>query len=194
MKSILLVAAAATLMSACAATGPKTAWGKANVSKVDYGTDVGMCTGYAAMTGSGNGSNTAGGINGQNTPASGNSAAHAGRATGSSSAPGTGTTNSGGGSGGAFPTGGGGAYRDSMPTDMVQRAATQQRSQEMAAQRARTVALSRCLTERGYTEIKLTPEQRAHLGTLKEGSNEYHEYLYKLGADPQVLKLQAARK
>jgi hypothetical protein len=30
----------------------------------------------------------------------------------------------------------------------------------------------------------LTPEQRAHLATLKPGSDAYHEYLYKIGSDP----------
>ena len=38
------------------------AWGKPGVSKVDFGTDVGMCTGMAAMQNTGDGSNTAGGI------------------------------------------------------------------------------------------------------------------------------------
>jgi len=184
MKKILLVAAIAAVMTACATPGQQTAWGKANVSKVDYGTDVGMCTGFAAMAASGNGANTAGGINGANGTAQtrgGDSARAAGPA-------GSGPT------GAAFPTGGGGAYRDSAPPDVVSRAATQQRTQEMAAQRARSEALSSCLTERGYTEFKLTAEQRAHLATLKEGSNEYHQYLYQLGADPAVVKAQAAKK
>ena len=49
--------------------------------------------------------------------------------------------------------------------------------------------------ERGYTEFALTPEQRAHLATLPQGSDERREYLYKLGTDPEVLKTQkAARK
>jgi hypothetical protein len=184
MKQILLVAAVAAVLTACATPAQQTAWGKPNVSKVDYGTDVGMCTGFAAMAASGNGANTAGGINGANgsVQSRGGDAARTGGRAGS------------GPSGGAFPTGGGGAYRDSAPPDVVSRAATQQRTQDMAAARARTEALSSCLTERGYTEFKLTSEQRAHLATLKEGSNEYHQYLYQLGADPEVVKAQAAKK
>ena len=184
MKQILLVAAVAAVLTACATPAQQTAWGKPNVSKVDYGTDVGMCTGFAAMAASGNGANTAGGINGSNgsVQSRGGDAARTGGRAGS------------GPSGGAFPTGGGGAYRDSAPPDVVSRAATQQRTQDMAAARARTEALSSCLTERGYTEFKLTAEQRAHLATLKEGSNEFHQYLYQLGADPEVVKAQAAKK
>jgi hypothetical protein len=41
---------------------------------------------------------------------------------------------------------------------------------------------------RGYSEIKLTPEQREHLATLPEGSDARREYLHKLGSDPAVIK------
>ena len=75
-------------------------------------------------------------------------------------------------------------YRDSASADFVQRAATQQRAQEMAAQRARAEALKICLVERGYTEFALTAEQRAQLAKLPQGSDERREYLYKLGTDP----------
>jgi hypothetical protein len=71
-------------------------------------------------------------------------------------------------------------------SDYAQRAATQQRTQEMMVKRARADTLKGCLTERGYREITLSAEQRAHLATLKAGSNEYHEYLYKIGSDPAV--------
>jgi hypothetical protein len=193
-RTILVVAMAAT-MAGCAAQGPKTAWAKANVSKQDYGTDVGMCTGYAAMATSGNGANTAGGINGQNGGAMGTGTQDQQRAGAGSSGPAptpTGPQNGAGGSGAAFPTGTG-AYRESMSDDMVTRAATQQRTQEMAKLRAQQMALSSCLTKRGYTEIELTSAQRAELGKFKEGSKEYLEYLYKLGADPTVISAQSTK-
>ena|SRR5689334_10034097 len=194
MNRILLVAAVSVAMGGCAAQGPKTAWAKANVTKQDYGTDVGMCTGYAAMASAGNGANTAGGINGQNGGAMGTSTQdqqRSGGATagGPSTAP-SGPQNNAGGSGAAFPTGSG-AYRESMSDDMVTRAATQQRTQQMAAKRAQQMALSSCLNQRGYTEITLTSEQRAELGKMKEGTKEYLEYLYKLGADPAIIKAQS---
>jgi hypothetical protein len=181
MRPILLVAAAgATALLAGCATGPATAWGKPNVSKVDYGTDIGMCTGLAAMQGSGNGANTAGGLNGQNGSAPKTNQGDTARASGANSQQ---QSNS----GSAFPTGGG-MYRDSAPQDVVQRAATQQQAQAMAEKRARADAFKSCIMERGYQEFTLTAEQRQHLATLKPGSNEYHEYLYKLGADPANLR------
>jgi len=191
MKQILLVAGSAALLSACAATGPQTAWAKPDVSKVDYVTDLGMCTGLAAMAESGNGSNTAGGINGQNSSVPDTKGSDAGKAAGQSAGASGGATPAP--SGAAFPTGGG-MYRDSADPDIVQRAATQQRTQEMAVKRARTEALKSCYVERGYQEITLTPEQRAHLGTLKQGSNEYLAYLAKIGADPAVIKAQSKAK
>jgi hypothetical protein len=167
MKSILFAAGAALALCACATTtssGPPTSWGKAGVSKQEYGNDVGMCTGLAAQAGSGSGVNTAGGVSGKN---------------------------SGAGSSGASEGGGGtvagGTYQGMASSDYAQRAATQQRSQEMAAKRARTDAYKSCLTERGYKEFTLTAEQRAHLASLPAGSNEYHEYLYSLGTDPAVV-------
>jgi hypothetical protein len=80
----------------------------------------------------------------------------------------------------------GGTYSGMASSDYAQRAATQQRTQEMMVKRARADTLKGCLTERGYREITLSAEQRAHLATLKAGSNEYHEYLYKIGSDPAV--------
>jgi hypothetical protein len=170
-------------MSACTINGqgPMTAWGKAGVSKVDYGTDVGMCTGYAAMQGSGNGANTAGGIDGQNGAGRAGNGGDSAIAAGQAPAPGA---------AGAPTTIGGGTYQGMASQDMVQRAATQENSQQMAARMAREAKLKGCLVERGYQEFRLTSEQRAHLATLKAGSNEYHEYLYSLGADASVLKKQ----
>jgi hypothetical protein len=176
MKSILMLAVSAALLTACAATGPQTAWGKPGISKVDYVTDLGTCTAMSAMAEAGNGANTAGGINGRNGEAPGSTGADAAKTSGASQPP----------PGQAFPTGGGGVYRDSAPADVVNRAATQQQSQQMAAQRLRTDALKSCYTERGYQEFKLTPEQRMHLGTLKKGTNEYLQYLAEIGTSPSV--------
>ena len=167
MKTIILSAAIALALSACTTTPHATAWGKANVSKKEYGTDVGMCNGLASMEGSGNGANTAGGMQG-------NRASGAGAAN----------------QGGSLGTLGGGTYTGTASPDLVNRAATQQQSQEMASKRARDETLTRCLTERGYTKFALTPEQNAELAKLKVGSNEYHEYLYKLGANAEVVSKQ----
>ena len=178
MKSILLVVASTSLLSACAATGPETAWGKAGVSKVQYVTDLGTCTGIAAMQEAGNGANTAGGINGKNSTTPN-------QAPGGQNQPPPGT---------AMPTGGGGMYRDSAPPDVVNRAANQQQSQAMAAQRLRADALKGCFVEHGYKEFTLSAEQRAHLGTLKPGTNEYLQYLAEIGANPDGSASQAAPK
>jgi hypothetical protein len=174
MKPILLLALVA-LLSACSTTGPTTAWGKQGVSMFEYRTDGAECAAIAATSNpESNGANTAGGINGRN-----------------SSTPSTPTVatgpGSGGASGAAFPTGGGGAYRDSASPDFVQRAATQQRTQEMAVQRMRADKLKSCLVKRGYKEFMLTAEQRAHLATLPQGSEQRREFLYKLGTDPAIL-------
>jgi hypothetical protein len=166
MKSMLFAAGAALALSACTTTTSlPTAWGKAGVTKQDYGNDVGMCTGLAAQATSGSGVNTAGGVSGKNS----------GGESGSATA------------GAGAGTVAGGTYQGMASSDYAQRAATQQRSQEMAAKRAQADAYKSCLTGRGYKEFTLTPEQRAHLATLKAGSNEYHEYLYSLGSDPAVV-------
>jgi len=101
----------------------------------------------------------------------------------------------GGGSGQASPDASipsGGSYSGMASSDYVQRAATEQRTQEMAAQRARNEALNSCLVGRGYQQFALTPEQEAHLSTLKKGTNEYLEYLYKLGTDGEVVRKQSS--
>jgi hypothetical protein len=187
MKSILFAAIAMVLVAGCTVTnGPTTAWGKEGVSMLDYRTDGGQCAVLAATaTPESNQANTAGGINGQNGAARESNGGDAAAAAGggpNATAPGA--------SGSAFPTGGGGMYRDNTNPDVVSRAATQQQTREMAVQRARVDALKYCLSDRGYTEFTLTPEQRAHLETLPQGSDERREYLYKLGTDPQVLKTQ----
>lgn len=165
MKSSLFAAGVVVALSACAATGQPTAWGKAGVSKADYGNDIGMCTGLASQMASGNGSNTAGGVNGRNN------SGQAGAAT----------------AGASSGTVAGGTYQGMASGDFAQRAATQQRAQEMAAKRMQADAFRNCIVERGYREFTLTPEQRAKLGSLKHGSSEYYEYLYMLGSDPKVV-------
>jgi len=175
MKSVLLLAVSAGLLSACV-TGPETVWGKPGISKVDYVTDLGTCTAMSEMAKSGNGANTAGGINGSNSSAPGSTGGDAAKGAGANQAS----------PGAAVPTGGGGVYRDSAPADVVNRAATQQQSQQMAASRLRTEAFKTCYVERGYQEFKLTPEQRQHLGTLKKGTNEYLQYLAEIGTAPKA--------
>jgi hypothetical protein len=183
MKTIqmLACATAAAALVACSTT-PSTqlAWGKAGVSKQDFGTDIGNCTGLAAATEStDNGANTAGGISGKNATGGGQGVA-------SNSGPSVGA------SAGSPQTIGGGTYRDMANPDLVQRAATQQRAQEMNKVRASQGVLKSCLTERGYREFSLTPEQHAVLAKLPLGSNDYYEYLYKLGSDAEVMAKQAA--
>ena len=181
MKTMILVACA-TVLCACTTPGQQTSWGKAGVSKVDYGTDVGMCTGTASLFGSGSGINTAGGISGSNNmppphePGRGSQELSPGGGPPPASQAAT---------SGSLPASGN--YSGTVSQDYAQRAATQQRSQEMLAKRARSDALKSCLSGRGYKEFTLSAEQRAHLATLKTGSNEYHEYLYKLGSDPAVI-------
>jgi len=183
MKAILSVAISAALLSACAAKAPETAWGKPGASKFDYVTDLGTCSAMAAMAQTGNGSNTAGGLSGHNnsapTPNGGDAAKAAAQPGGPSP-------------GAATPTGGGGVYRDSAPVDVANRAAAQQSTQKMAAQRIRNDTLRTCYTERGYHEFRLTPEQRAQLGSLEKGSNEYLQYLSDIATDPALLKSKVA--
>ncbi len=181
MKTTMTISCAlAALLTGCATTPPtQLAWGKGGVSMVDYGTDVGTCTGLAALSENGdNGANTAGGISGKNsTGGRTESASNTGPSVGASA--------------GSPQTIGGGTYRDMANPDLVQRAATQQRATEMNKIRARQTALKSCLTERGYREFSLTPEQNAHLATLPTGGKEYYEYLYKLGSDGEIVAKQA---
>jgi hypothetical protein len=196
MKSTRAMAMAMAMVMLVALTGcsmngstPLTAWGKKDISMLDYRTDAGQCALIAVtLSTEENGANTAGGISGQNAtvPQQGpsGSGVSAGNIPGTSPNP-TPTPRSTSGN----------TYRESASADFVNRAVQQQRSQEMAAQRARNDALKSCLSNRGYTEFELTPEQRATLSKLPQGSDERREYLYKLGTDAQVLDGQAvARK
>jgi len=184
MKSILSALCAALSVCACTtSSGPATAWGKEGVSMLDYRTDGGQCAVIAAtVPADSNGDHAAGGLSGKNEttrlPQAGS-----GDSTASSGATGS-----------AFPTGGGGMYRDNTNPDTVNRAANQQQAAEVAANKARGARLKSCLAERGYTEFALTPEQKAKLATLPEGSTERREYLYKLGTDASVLKSQAVQR
>ncbi len=182
MKTTLLAACASAALCACATPGPETAWGKAGVSKVDYGTDLGMCHGLAAQQGSISAPNTAGGINGQNGQAQTGADRGATTRPGADGAPRPATQ---GGTAGSTPAGG--TYSGMASADYAQRAATQQRTQEMMAKRAQADALKGCLTQRGYREFPLSGEQRAHLATLKAGSDEYQQYLYRIGSDPAIV-------
>ena len=189
MKPIYWVVCAAATVMGCSvnSSNPTTAWGKKDVTMLNYRTDGAECAVLAATTSSGeNGANTAGGISGANASvpqqrASGASNASAGAAGG-------------GGAGGAQAVGGGGTYRDSGSADLATRAAQQQQSQEMAANRMRNDRLKSCLVSRGYTEFSLNADQRAKLSTLPQGSDERREFLYQLGTDPEVLEKQALVK
>lgn len=190
MKRILFAATVVMGLGACATTNaPATAWGKKDVSMLDYRTDGGQCAVLAATASPGeNGARTAGGINGSNASVPNDMGRSAqGGATGAT-APSTGSA----GTSSPLPTNGS-IYRENASPDFVMRAATQQRTREMAEQRARVQMLKSCLTERGYTEFTLSSEQRAKLSKLAPGSDERREYLYKLGTDPEVLSKAAVK-
>ena len=188
MKPTLLVSCAVAAVCGCTVNGagPVTSWGKHGVTMLDYRSDAGQCAVIAA-TGqiSPEEADTAGGINRANSSVpeqarEGGNTAVAGSLPASESNP-TSTAN----------TIGGSTYRDSANPDFVNRAAMQQRSAEMATQRARHDRLKFCLANRGYTEFALTDEQRAALARLPEGSEQRREYLYQLGTDPDVLARQS---
>lgn len=48
-------------------------------------------------------------------------------------------------------------------------------------------ALRSCLTQRGYRQFALTPEQRQRLKRLALGSEKRRAYLHGLASDPQIL-------
>ena len=188
MKAAIVIAITAALLGGCASTStPQTAWGKEGVSMLDYRTDAGQCAVMAATGKVPGTDSTMTGIRGQNNapPPRGND----GGAAASGAQAGAGGQNSSGSSNtSSVPTTSGSVYRESASDDFVNRAAMQQRAQELAAQKARTEALKVCLTDRGYKEFELTAEERAKLRTLPNGSDERREYLYQLGTDPEVLK------
>ena len=169
------VAAAIIAASGCSVNQNKaTSWGKENVSKLDYQADTLLCATLAQQA-SGDGSvNTAGGVSGKN----GSGRIPGGDGNGAGASGGTGNA----------PSIGGGTYEGHASTDYVSRAANQQRAMEMQMKQVRMETVRKCLVERGYTEFELTPEQRAELAQLRQGSQERLDYLYKLGTNPDFLK------
>jgi len=177
MKIILSFAISVALLSGCAATGPKTAWGKPGISRETYVTDLGTCMAVAGMTQPGNGSHTAGGLDGKNMqPRAGNHSDIGRYSGGANNAPGA-----------AVVVGGGGVYRDSAPLDVVNRAVNQEQAVEISAKRQAIDTFRTCYVQNGYQEFNLTPEQRRHLGALQGGSNEYLAYLAEIGTEPAKL-------
>ena len=186
MKRSLRVLVAVTAVAGCTMNGsqPLTSWGKPGITMLDYRTDSGQCALIGATSGyDQNGAKNAGGISGQN--ASPSVDGQSGPATASAAAAGSAPA-----PGGPARTIGNSTWRDGASPDFVNRAVTQQQSQEMAAQRARNDALRFCLASRGYIEFALTPEQRAKLSKLEQGSEERRQYLFSLGTDPEVLSKQ----
>ena len=94
-------------------------------------------------------------------------------------------------------TGGGSATPGSAEAaqasnDAMLAAANDQRAaQTHADARARQLAHNQCLRDRGYTEFRLTAEQRAHIDSLPPDSAERRDYLHQLSADANVLRTQA---
>jgi hypothetical protein len=181
MRSAWFSAILATCLAGCATPGPKTAWGKPGVTPYVYVTDIGLCSGLAAQQGAGNGMNTAGGISGHNSSPPTESPGRSTQRTVSGEPP----PASAAASSVSLPAGG--TYSGTVSSDYAQRAATQQRAQEMLAKRAQAEVFRSCITDRGYKEFTLSPQQRQHLATLREGSSEYLQYLHKLGSDPAVV-------
>jgi len=183
MRTLILLAGFVFTLGGCA-SAPQMAWGKPGVSRVDYAMDVGTCTGLAVKQDGGKSANTAGGVDGK-TIAN----------TSSPDTPMTPPPATGGPNGQTthveVPLPASGTYSGMASSDYAQRAATQQRTQEMAAQRARTEALKSCLSGRGYKEFALTTEQRTHLATLTKGTHEYLEYLHSIGSSPESVAGQA---
>ena len=52
-------------------------------------------------------------------------------------------------------------------------------------------ALDGCLSARGYRPFRLTDEQRATLKTYRPGLPARQHYLFRLAADPEILRRQA---
>jgi hypothetical protein len=176
---VAVVAAAVVALVGCSVNSQKsTSWGKEGVSRLDYQADTLLCATLAQQAGSDNAANSAGGVNGKN--GSGRIAGGDGNGAGAS-----------GGTGNAQSIGGG-TYEGHASPDYVSRAANQQRALEMQLKKARMETVRSCLVERGYTEFELTPEQRAELAQLPQGSQARLDYLYKLGTNPDFLKRKPA--
>jgi hypothetical protein len=171
-KSLVAAAVAASIALGCSVNSNKaTSWGKENVTKLDYQADTLLCATLAQQESGDSGENSAGGINGKNG---------SGRIAGDGASSAGSTTNA--------QSIGGGTYEGHATADYVSRAANQQRAQEMQLKQARLETVRKCLVERGYTEFELTPEQRAELAQLPQGSQARLDYLYKLGTNPDFLR------
>ena len=175
-KLVAALAACSGMIACATSSGPATSWGKEGVSMLEYQTDSILCATLSENTQGNNGANTAGGMTGKNSSQPSTPTVAGGQGSGQAS-------------GAAVPVGGGGVYREGASSDFANRAAMQQRQEEMARLKARKEAMDSCLVKRGYTEFKLTEEQRQHLATLPEGSPERRAYLYKLGTDPNILRV-----
>ena len=184
MKAILLTATFTFFLAGCATSTQPLAWGKSGVSRTDYGNDVGMCSGFAVIEKTGTETNKAGGVQGRNNKVEMGTDGSSGQAQ---PTPGTDEV-------ATPPLPSHGGFSGMASADFATRAANAQRSQEMAAQRAKAEALKTCLTQRGYRQFELTPQQQTHLATLPKGSEEHLEYLYSLGSDPAVVAGQAVTR
>lgn len=177
MKSILMIAGAVALSACSVNSNQPTAWVKPGVSKVEYGNDIGMCTGLAAQQNAGSGVNTAGGISGANNIPHQEQPGRHSQANENGQVPRpTEAARS-----GSLPAQG--TYSGMVSADYASRAANQQRTQEMLAKKLRAEALRSCLVDRGYSQVTLSAEQRARLASLDAGGSEYHEYLYKIASE-----------
>jgi hypothetical protein len=184
MNAKLFGALAVAGLAACSVNTTKsTSWGKAGVSMIDYQTDTILCATLAENVGTGNGANSAGGVNGRNGEVHTGGGGDAAIASGNSGAQSSSNAQS----------IGGGTYQGVASSDYVSRAATQQRTQEMQLKQAKVDALQSCLVKRGYQEFELTTEQRAELAKLPVGTDARREYLYKIGTDPKVLKAASTK-
>lgn len=178
------IASGMLALGGCSTSSRQVAWGKPGVSRIDYGTDVGMCTGLSVVQKTGNQTNSAGGTEGRNVEASRNSEGSSGSQVGPPASNG----------GVSAPMPATGAYSGMTSADFAQRAANQQQSREMAQKRARAEAFRTCLVERGYREFALTREQQAELARHRKGTDAHVEYLYTLGSDAAVLEKQGLRQ
>ncbi|MES1156774.1 MAG: hypothetical protein ABUL73_03240 [Alphaproteobacteria bacterium] len=178
--ALALLAALAACETSSGASG-QAYWGKAGVSMVDYRVDSAQCVIQAS--GAQNNATVASGQN-ANLPDRGYSSG------GNSGTSGNSGMNSGG--GGLTPGGGAVTYSGTAPEGEVNQAALEQRAQEMRARRAQVDSFGACMSGRGYRPFRLTSDQAAHLATLPEGSEERRQYLYTLGADPNILAHQGS--
>ena len=73
---------------------------------------------------------------------------------------------------------------------MLAAADAQRRAQVRADTHARQAAHDQCLTGLGYSQFRLTADQRARANAMPMGSTERAHYLHSLASDPAVLSAQ----